>query len=104
MKIRCTFDIKSDGTVDIKWKNLDVIKGGPAAQACDMIRAYISFALMFATEMGGLEQAYKIMQDHVHRLRQIVEDASTDATPTGETSDVLVDPAPAGPILLTDPE
>lgn len=73
MKLRCTFHVDDDGTTELRWKNNDIITGPGAAATADQIRAYVSAAMMFASEMGGMEQAYNIMQANVRQMRATVK-------------------------------
>ena len=70
MKLRCTFVIHQDGTVDLRWKNNDVISGPNFAVAADQIRAYVSASFAFAAEMGGMEQAHSVMRNCVLEVRE----------------------------------
>lgn len=76
MKLRCTFHVNDDGTTEVRWKNNDVITGPTEAHFCNLLRAYVSYALLFASEMGGLEQAHRIMQANIMEFRRMAE-AST---------------------------
>lgn len=96
MKLRCTFRINEDGTVDAEFHRKDI-----RSPQIDELCGYLGYALMFAHEMSGVQTAFEVMQSIVMSKREASKGltASDFESATGSSQETAPPERPDDPAV-----